>query len=408
MPSALNTVRLVVDDRPRKLAVVTIAPASYHLALLSRIAVELDGWELNSIFTTPPDARTAELPPSINAAYVGPGVEFTSSPFRALRRLRGEWRTARDVAGELERIRCDVAVVNGWGSLAYLSILSRCHRRRITVLVRGDFNVHALTQLGAIQRWVRQRLIGWVDRRTAGFLAVGSAGVRYLSLLGVDPSRVFVVPLEPDYGRFAHGEPESDRQTVERLGLAPDRRRLLFVGRLAPEKRVDLAIDAFSRIAEQRPDWDLVIAGAGPLEEELRARVLASLADRVSFLGFFPNKQLPAIYQASHALVLPSDSEQWGLVVNEALAAGLPVIASSVVGAAMDLIDDGVSGCIVPPGDAGSLADAMLRVTDPIEGPAMTQQATSVLEVWRRRRDPVAGLRAALDSVPTSDREASA
>jgi hypothetical protein len=119
----------------------------------------------------------------------------------------------------------------------------------------------------------------------------------------------------------------------------------------------------------------------------------------VRFIGFVPDpKQLAALYHLSDVLVVPSDSEAWGLVVNEAMAAGLAVIASHVVGAIPELVYPGMNGLIFHRGDVAGLADAMRSLTQqPGVLEAMQQRSPPILRYWRRRGDPVAGLRQALE-----------
>jgi glycosyltransferase involved in cell wall biosynthesis len=165
-------------------------------------------------------------------------------------------------------------------------------------------------------------------------------------------------------------------------------------------KRVDLLMDAFLEIAGRRPEWDLVVLGDGPLRAQLQSRIPTDLSGRVIWAGFVDDQSVvSAVYRLSDVLVLPSDYEPWALVINEAVAAGLAVISSSVVGAAAELVPDGVNGRSFPPGDKCALVDAILEVTqfDALE--RMKSASAGVLEDWQRRGDPVEGLRQALRSV---------
>ena len=198
---------------------------------------------------------------------------------------------------------------------------------------------------------------------------------------------------------FPHRFPDALAAFRGDHGLAPDHRYLLFGGRLVPVKRVDLLIDTFARVADLRPQWTLLIAGDGWLRRELQARVPGSLRDRIIWLGFLEVDQMRLAYHAGDVMVLPSDYEPWALVVNEAMAAGCPVVASDVVGAAWDLVKDGVSGRIFPSGDLAALAEVLLDVTDDGRYARYREATAEALADWRRRADPVQGIRAALRSV---------
>jgi len=131
----------------------------------------------------------------------------------------------------------------------------------------------------------------------------------------------------------------------------------------------------------------------------MESRIPAPLARRVVWTGFLGDPALiAALYRASHILLCPSDFEPWGVVVNEAAAAGMAIIASDVVGAAAELVRDGVNGGIFPAGDLPALTAALREVTDPAIVEARRSGSIQVLADWRRRGDPVEGLRSALRS----------
>ena len=167
------------------------------------------------------------------------------------------------------------------------------------------------------------------------------------------------------------------------------RRHFLFCGRLIDIKNVDLIISAFERICRMRPNWDLLIAGTGPLEGKLKAMVSAELQDRIKFLGFLQFDQTIACYCASHVLVHPPSYEPWALVINEAVAAGLPVIATDVVGAANELIEPGINGLLIKPNDVDALTDAMLQISDGDTAKQMGSKTHEVLQRWQAKADPV-------------------
>jgi len=133
----------------------------------------------------------------------------------------------------------------------------------------------------------------------------------------------------------------------------------VFVGRLVREKGIDVLAEGYRRYRQSVSDpWPLVVGGVGPEGGLLEG------VPGVEMLGFVQPDQLPALLGRSGCLVLPSRFEPWGVVVHEATAAGLPVVCTSVCGAASRLVLDGYNGVIVPPGDAGALARGLARVSD--------------------------------------------
>jgi glycosyltransferase involved in cell wall biosynthesis len=173
----------------------------------------------------------------------------------------------------------------------------------------------------------------------------------------------------------------------------------MFSGRLVPEKRVDLLIDAFVAIAAERPDWDLLIVGHGPLCDELRRRVPEALQPRVVWTGFIDGAENVLAFHAADMLVLPSDQEPWALVIQEAMAAGLVVVASDIVGAAHELVEDQVSGRIFSAGNLQQLIQAIRDVTDPAAFVRYNQQSQEAMAKYRNNVQPVSEIRRALRDV---------
>lgn len=134
--------------------------------------------------------------------------------------------------------------------------------------------------------------------------------------------------------------------------------RFLFSGSLIARKGVDLLADAFRRLAVLEPQARLCFLGDGPLLPSLRQE-LTSLRERVEFLGFKDWDELPAVYGAADVLCAPSRHDGWGLIVSEALAAGLPVIGTTRTGAAREFLRTGYNGWLIEAGNGEALFQAM-------------------------------------------------
>lgn len=206
-------------------------------------------------------------------------------------------------------------------------------------------------RLSRLNRYARRRLLGYAD---AVFVSSElSAWFHYK--LGVPPERIVRGVNAVDGHRFrAEGQSSLARH-----------RRFLFVGRIAPEKGVELLLDAYRRYVEASSgnSWELRIVG-GPLDRSFLSRVRLAGAEAV---GPLEGRALVREYQSAGCLVVPSHREPWGLVVNEALASGLPVVASSAVGSAWSLIRNGANGSIVETGSPSALAEAMRQWADRID-----------------------------------------
>jgi len=162
-----------------------------------------------------------------------------------------------------------------------------------------------------------------------------------------------------DLERF-HPRPEDRSGARSRFGL-PERDTIVFVGRLDAEKRIDDTIRALARILPER-DAQLALAGVGAREEELRALAAElGVADRVFFLGFVPDADLPLVYAAGDAFVIAGVAELQSIATLEAMSTGLPVVAADAM-ALPHLVEVGRNGFLFPPGDSAHLADRLLTV----------------------------------------------
>jgi len=356
-------------DRPTY-AFVATEPTPYRLHLLQRLVSEIPEAKLLTIFLTGPDessmAWSLDLPPQIHP------VVYPECGRKRGRSNHNEQALCRAVQKTLEEHDARLVINMGWIGPAERSVIAWGGKRGVPVIVRGDFNVHAVARTGSLGDRVREALRGWrvrwVARQAAGLMPMGSCGHDYFQHYAPGHGKPeFLCPYEPDYALF-----ERDDAAVAEFCAAhrldPHRKRLLYCGRLVDVKRVDVLIDAFARVHADHPEWDIVVCGDGPLRDSLQSQATARDVppQRIHWLGFFSDmKQVRLAYHASDVLVLPSGSEPWALVINEAVASGLAVVATTVVGAAAELVQQGVNGHRVPPGDVNALAAALGRVMAP-------------------------------------------
>lgn len=377
-------------------AIVSNSLTPYRLHLHDRIVREMPEIRLASLFThSESNAAWAQrLPERINPVSFGPGEP--SSTQGRLRFVGREWRKGGRMIRWLRDHGASTVVVLGYNDAGRIRLIRWCRRKRLPCFLFGDSNILGDTATG-LRRLVKNSVVSRVVRWCTGVLYCGALGLRYFVRYGADPNRSFPFPYEPDYSKIQSLSESRIQAAAVEFGFARDRKRIVYCGRLASEKRVDLLLSAFAKVANLRPDWDLVIVGSGPLEESLRQSVPPDLARRVRWLGFFDDQEaVSAIYRNCDLLVLPSDFEPWAVVVNEALAAGLAVIASDRVGAAADLVQPGVNGLIFQHGDADALRNCLQAMTDPDVVDSMKSASAEVLTDWRRRADPIEGLRRAL------------
>jgi glycosyltransferase involved in cell wall biosynthesis len=213
-------------------------------------------------------------------------------------------------------------------------------------------------------RWktpVKRVVLPLIFRTGSGVIVQSSSSMRFVSSLGIDRSRIFLVPFVVDNAQFELGAASSDPRTVRHAwGVDENAFVALFVGKLAPWKRPGDLLEAASVL----PDVVVVFAGEGVLRAELERRAVdLGMSERVRFLGFVNQSGLPETYRAADVLVLPSEFEPFGLVVNEAFASGIPAIATTTSGATSDLVRDNETGLTYPWGDVAALADRLSRLS---------------------------------------------
>lgn len=183
---------------------------------------------------------------------------------------------------------------------------------------------------------------------------------------------ITIVPTGIPAPPYVLTRPEAVKQD---LGLPPDARLLLFVGRLAPEKNLDLLLRAFARIGEKTNDTYLALAGSGKSRKllESRARILG-IHRRVRFTGFLSRTKLDPLYQATDVFLFPSKTETQGLAVGEALAAGVPCVVVNA-GGAPESVRDGVDGFLVADDPEAMAGRALELLADPALHRRMADEA---------------------------------
>lgn len=317
----------------RRVVLLTEIPAPYRIPLFNALAERVD---LEVVFLA---ERNPERPYRLHEQE----LHFR---WRFLRgrdvTVFGRWLVLN--RGVLRALRgADVVVAGGWNQPAFWAAVAHAHlhRKPVVAWVESTLSDRRPRRTNTLKRL----LAGAYD----AFVVPGAAALEYVRTLAPS-TRIELAPNAVDTALFASRVNDRDALRAER-GI--DGCCFLYVGRLARDKGVDLLLRAADGI-----DAELVLAGTGP--EESTLRLLAP--PRTRFLGHLDRDELPAWYAAADVLVLPSRSEPWGMPLNEAAAAGLPLVATDAVGAAADLVDAGENGFVVPAGDVAALHDVLQRL----------------------------------------------
>jgi glycogen synthase len=228
-------------------------------------------------------------------------------------------------------------------------------RHRCPLVVTLHTSVGHTLRGGSVRARLLRTVGGWIEhatvRRADAVVVLTQRTAAALRADGVPAERIRVIPSGFEPALFA-AAPDDALPGVGRP-------RVGYLGRLAPQKRVDLLVRAFTRM---RTPARLVIVGDGRDRAAVRRLVAGSpAADRITLAGFVPHAAVPAVLSSLDVLVLPSEYEELGSVLVEAMAAGLPVVATRVDGIP-EVVSDGETGVLVPPGDVDALAAALDRV----------------------------------------------
>ena len=270
----------------------------------------------------------------------------------------------RAVRAALDELDPQVVCITGWSHGEALAMLGWAREHGRHVVLMSESTAHDATR-SVVRETIKRHIVGLCDTALVG----GQAQHDYVVSLGMPSDRVFIGYDAVDNDFFARAAAAARADigaTRARIGVPV--RYFLASCRFIAKKNLARLIEAFAayRAIGRENAWDLVLLGDGELrhalEEQARA---AGLADVIHFIGFRQYDDLPAYYALAGGFVHVSTVEQWGLVVNEALAAGLPVIASRTCGCAPDLIEDGVNGWAVDPLDVAALTARLVTLAAP-------------------------------------------
>jgi glycosyltransferase involved in cell wall biosynthesis len=323
---------------------------------------------------------------------------FVGSAAR-IREPRGFWSlVAPKVWSELRSGGYDVVWLHGHNYAANLIALVAAKTAGMPVMMRCE--THLGLPCRGIKAMLRRPLMGALYRQCDRLLAVGSGNAAFYRAMGVSDQKIFLVPYAVDNHRFVQSTKLTDEQRVEILKhykIPTGQAIVLYAAKFTRRKRPGDLLEAARRLkSETKCPFTVVMAGSGELEPELRTLCAEHGLKNVVFTGFVNQSELPALYGASDVFVLPSEHEPWGLAVNEAMCAGLPVVVSQEVGCVLDLVQDGVNGYTQAAGDTAGLSHALRRLIED-EGLRRRQGQASLVRIqeWGYR-ECLQGIRAAL------------
>ena len=336
-----------------KLAIVTTHPIQYN-APFFRVLEQNAATESKVYFTQP--SSSTHFDPGFNR-HVEWDINLTSgyqSEQHDATRRSGRQALLKNIKEQTP----DAVLIYGWNFPGHFFLMRKL-KGKIPVWFRGDS--HLIDPLPTFKRWLRRRALTWIYRHVDHCFAVGSNNEDYFLEHGLNESQLSRAPHAIDNEWFQADDAERSKEALawrRTLGIPDQDKVILFSGKLEEKKEPELLIKAWQLLDD--PTQHLILGGTGILETQLHSDY-AELPN-IHFIGFQNQSKMPVLYRMAQVFCLPSKgpNETWGLAINEALACGIPCIASDRVGCARDILTNPQLGRVFPSGDVNALKEALL------------------------------------------------
>jgi glycosyltransferase involved in cell wall biosynthesis len=301
----------------------------------------------------------------------------------------------------LSDFHAEVVVVPGWGYRGALLALSWCLKNKVPAVVMSESTAWD-EERKPIKEWVKARVVSLFSSALVG----GTPHRDYMAKLGMPADRIFLGYDAVDNSFF-----EAEGLRLKAKGKREKKPYFLASARFIEKKNLFRLLKAYAhyrgktlpstldvRLSTAQSSWDLVIIGDGALRAELEMlRSELGLEDCIQMPGFKQYNELPSYYASAGAFIHTSTTEQWGLVVNEAMASGLPVLVSNRCGCATDLVKEGVNGWTFDPTNEEQIANLMLKISsDEALRSEMGRKSQEIIANWGPDRF-ASGLKSAVD-----------
>ncbi|MCS4155843.1 glycosyltransferase involved in cell wall biosynthesis [Salinibacter ruber] len=303
-----------------------------------------------------------------------------------------------EMSSTLDEISPEAVATSGWAYPRALAALWWCYDRGVPAIVMSESSERDF-QRSWWREWGKMQVV----RHFGAGLVGGTPHQTYLRELGMREDRIFKGYDAVDNDHFATGarSAQNNAQATRRKYSLPHR-YFLASARFVPKKNLRRLIEAFARYRAHAPsgrEWELVLLGDGPNRNAVEEVIdTEGVRESVHLPGFKQYDVLPVFYGLAGAFVHASTREQWGLVVNEAMACGLPVLVSDRCGCALDLVDEGGNGFTFDPYDPSALARLMVRVAHgDVDRERMGAVSQDIIAEWGPERFAT-GLRKATEA----------
>ena len=336
----------------RRMVIISEIIAPYRIPVFNALAARAD-IDLSVLFL-------AETDPGLREWRVyKDDIHFRFEVLPSWRRQFGKYNVLlnRGLSRALKKFEPEVVVCGGYNYLASWQALRWANTHHIPFLLWSESNARDLRSHASVIEFLKKHFI----HSCAGFVVPGKSSLEYLRQLGVQRWPVIAAPNAVDVKFFADAGRRTQKEAakIRKTRDLPER-FFLYVGRLVPQKGVFELLEAYDKLNHDlRQTFGLVFVGDGMARRELEKRASRIDPGQIRFMGFAHREELAEFYALAEVLVLPTYSDTWGLVVNEAMSCGLPIIVTNAAGCVDDLVENNGNGYVIPPRDVGSLRNAM-------------------------------------------------
>jgi glycosyltransferase involved in cell wall biosynthesis len=336
----------------RRLVILTEIISPYRIPLFNALAKRTEV-ELHVIFL-------AETDPILRQWQVyRDEIGFSYEILPSWRRRIGKFNALinRGVARAISKVSPEVILCGGYSYLASWKGLLWAKTHGVRVMLWSESNMQDSRRGHAVVEFLKRQFL----KKCAGFVVPGRSARQYIAAHGIRDDLIYTAPNAVDNDLFARAASKACNDAAAmRTKLQLPQRYFLFVGRLVAEKGVFELLNAYAKLNERlRRQVGLVFVGDGAAKPALEANAGSISVGTVAFPGFAQREELPAYYALAETLILPTYTDTWGLVVNEGMACGLPVILSRAAGCAGELVEENWNGLLIPPKNEAALVAAM-------------------------------------------------
>jgi glycosyltransferase involved in cell wall biosynthesis/peptidoglycan/xylan/chitin deacetylase (PgdA/CDA1 family) len=290
------------------------------------------------------------------------------------------------IFSELKKEKFDAVVLQSWTNFTWWLAFLTSLIFRIPILFMTDSNILSEPHKSFWKLRIKKILLGsFLFKNSAGFLTSGKANEDFYKYYGVPNDKMNRIPFSWGYEDILSKAEklESQRDNIrKKFGINKNDFVILYIGRLSKEKMPLIILDAFKRINCENKK--LFIVGDGPMRAEFERYSEKLGINNITMMGFQPHEKIFDFFVSADLLVLPSLHETWGIVVNEAMCFGLPVVVSDRVGAAVDLVRDGYNGYVFPVGNVEKFSEAIERIINlpKQERKILSRRSCEIINKW--------------------------